>query len=108
MLLDLCFDQSQGEGGPNQGNVLAKPKQVGNRSDVVFVTVGEHDGHHVIEAISDRLEIRQDQVNAGLGFLGEKDTTVDDEQLAIDIEDGHVATDFPNPAKRDYAESAGK
>ena len=108
VLLELCLNQSQGEGCPNEGDVLAKPQQVGNRPDVVLVTVGQHDGDHVIKAISDWLKVRQDQVNAGLSFLGEKDPAVHDEQLAIDVEDGHVATDFTNPAERDDAESSGK
>ena len=108
MFLELRLNQSQGQGGPNQGNVITKPQQVGHRANVVLVTVRQHDGHHVVESIPDRLKVGQDQVNAGLGLLRKEHPAVDDQQLAINLKHGHVATDFTNSPERNNAQSSGK
>ena len=101
MFLQLRLDQGQGQLGTHQGDVGAQAQQVRDGADVVLVAVGQDDGHDVIQPVLDVGEIRQDQVNAGLGFLGEEDAAVDDQQLAVDLEDGHVAADLPQAAERD-------
>ena len=83
VFLQFCFHQSQGEGGANQGNIVSKSEQIGNSSNVIFMPVGEHDRHNVIQAITDRLKIGQDQIDTGLGFLREQDATVNDEQFFV-------------------------
>ena len=51
-------------------------------------------------------EVGQDQVDTGLVLLGEEHAGVDDEDLALELEHGHVATDLAEPAERDDAERA--
>ena len=85
---------------PDQGDVGAQAQQVRDGADVVLVAVGQDDGDDVVEPVLDVGEIGQDQVDAGLGLLGEEDAAVDDEQLAVDFEDGHVAADLPEAAER--------
>ncbi|CAH0327151.1 hypothetical protein SRABI128_05815 [Microbacterium sp. Bi128] len=67
---------------------------------MVFVTVGQDHSDDVLETVLDVGEVRQDEVDAGLGLLGEEDAAVNDEELAIDLENGHVSTDFPDSAER--------
>ncbi len=55
----------------------------------------------VVEAVQDRREVRQDQVDAGLVHVGEQHAAVDDQQLAVVLEDGHVAADLAEAAQRD-------
>ena len=55
----------------------------------------------------DRLEVGQDQVDAGLVLLGEQHAAVDDEELAVELEDGHVAADLAEAAERGDAQRSG-
>ena len=106
VFLQLGLDQGQGELGADQGNVGAQAQQVRHGTDVVLVAVGQDDGHDVVEPVLDVGEIGQDQIDAGLGLLREEDAAVDDEQLAVDFEDGHVAADLPQAAERDDPQGA--
>ena len=60
----------------------------------------------VVEAVPDVVEVRQDQVDAGLEVLGEQHAAVDDQQPAGVLEDGHVAADLAEAAERDDAQPA--
>ena len=79
----------------------------GHGADVVLVAVREHDADDVVEPVLDRLEVGQDQVDAGLVLLGEQHAAVDDEELAAVLEDGHVAADLAEAAERGDAEGSG-
>ena len=68
---------------------------------MVLVPVGEDDGLDVVEPVPDRVEVREDQVDAGLVSLGEQHAAVDDQQPAAVLEHGHVAADLAQPAERD-------
>ena len=48
----------------------------------------------VVDAVFDIAEIREDEIDARLVLLGEEHTAVNDEQLAIQLENGHVAADL--------------
>ena len=69
---------------PIRGMSLLELEQVRHRADVVLVAVREHDADDVVEPVLDRLEVGQDQVDAGLVLLGEEHAAVDDEELAVD------------------------
>ena len=79
---------------PISGMSARSLQQVRDGADVVLVAVREHDADDVVEAVADRAEVGQDQVDAGLVLLGEEHAAVDDEDLAVDLEHGHVATDL--------------
>jgi hypothetical protein len=67
----LRCDECQREVGSVDRNVASQLEQVGHGTDVVLVPVGEDEADDVVHAILDPGEIRQDEVNAGLCFLGE-------------------------------------
>ena len=73
---------------------------------MVLVAVGEHDALDVVEAVPMELEVRQDQVDAGLLLLREEHPAVDDQQPAAVLEDRHVAADLAEAAERDDAQAA--
>ena len=73
---------------------------------MVFVTVRQDESDDVVEARLDRLEVGQDQVDTRLVLFGEEHTAVDDEELALVLEDGHVATDLAEAAEREDAQGA--
>src|SRR5690606_37322635 len=99
MLFELRFDQRQRETGSDQGDVALQTQQVRHSTDVILVAVREHDADDVVETILDRLEVGEDQVDARLMVLGEEHAAVDDEDLAVVFERGHVATDLIEPAE---------
>ena len=99
MLPQLAFKQRQGEAGSVDGNVLAKSKEVRKGADVILMPVREHDCLDVVEPIGDGTEIRKDEVDSGLGILGKEHSAVQDQQAAVKLEDGHVATDLAEPAQ---------
>ena len=101
VLLQLRLDEGQRQPRADQRDVGAQAQQVRDGADVVLVAVGEDDGLDVVEPVLDVGEVGQDQVDAGLVVLGEEDAAVDDEQPAVDLEDGHVAADVPQAAERD-------
>ncbi len=71
VFLKLGFHQGKGQLGSDQGgNVSFKAQEVGHSANVVLVAVGQHDANDVLQAVLNVGEIRQDQVNAGLGLLG--------------------------------------
>ena len=68
--------------------------------------MGEHDGLDVVEAIGDVVKVGQDEVDAGLVLFREQHSAVDDQQLAVELEDGHVATDLAEPTKCHYTQGS--
>jgi len=106
VLFELRLNERERERRTDQGDVLAQAQEIGNSTDVVFVAVREHNSENVIEAITDRAEIGQDQVDTWLVLLGEQHATVDDQELAVDFERRHVSADFAETADRRYTEGA--
>ena len=106
VLAQLAAEQGQGQLGPDQRDVLSLAEQERHRADVVLVTVGQHQGVDVVEAVPDGREVRQDQVDPGMVLLGEEHPAVHDEQPTVVLEDGHVAADLAEAAERDHPEAA--
>jgi ribosomal protein S18 acetylase RimI-like enzyme len=69
--------------------------------------VGEHKSDDIPEPFADRVEARQDQVDARMIVFGEQDSAVDEQQLAVELDDGHIATNIPQTAQRDDAHCVG-
>jgi hypothetical protein len=106
VLLELGVEEGERELRADDRDVAALAQQVRHAADVVLVPVGEHDADDVLQTVTDRAEVGQDQVDAGLVLLGEEDAAVDDEKLAAVLEDGHVATDLSEAPEGDDAQGA--
>ena len=101
VLAQLGAQQGQGQLGADERDVAALAQEVRRGADVVLVAVGQHQGLDLVEAVPDRVEVGEDQVDAGVVVLGEQDAAVDDQQPVVVLEDGHVATDLAEAAERD-------
>ena len=99
----LFREQRQGQLGPDQRDVSSLAEQVWHGADVVFMTVGEHQADHIVEPLADGIEARQDQVDAGMIILGEQHSAVNQQQLAVEFDDCHVAPDISQTAQGDDA-----
>jgi predicted dinucleotide-binding enzyme len=103
VFLELRLDERERERRADEGNVGLALEQVGHAADVVFVAVREENADDVVEAVEDDLDVGQDQVDARLRRLGEEHADVDDEDLAVELERGHVAADLAESAVRNDA-----
>ena len=108
VLAQLGAQQREGELGADERDVAALAQEVRRGADVVLVAVGQDQRLDVVEAVPDRVEVGEDQVDAGVVVLGEEDSAVDDQQAAVVLEDGHVATDLAQAAERDDPEASGR
>ena len=106
VLPQLGVEQRQGELGADQRDVAALAEEVRRRADVVLVPVGEHQRLDLVQAVPDRLEVREDQVDTRVVVLGEEHPAVDDQQPAVVLEDGHVPADLTETAERDDPQAA--
>src|SRR2546423_10331921 len=100
MLLELPLEQSEGQLGPEDGRIDVL-EQVGDPTDVVLVGVGEHEAHHLLGALAHVREVREDQVDPEHLLRGEHEARVDDEDLAVVLEEGHVPADLAHAAQPD-------
>ena len=94
VLLELGLHEGESQLGADQWDVIAQTQQIGNTTDVVLMTVREDQGDDIVEAVLNVAEVGQNEVDPRLVLFWEQDTAVDDEQLAVDLEDGHVAADL--------------
>jgi hypothetical protein len=62
------------------------------------MTVREHDADDVVESIAQVSEVWKDDVDAWLVFLWKENSDVNNQNLAVDFEAGHVSTDFADSA----------
>ena len=73
---------------------------------MILVPVGQNNSDDVVEPVTKIAEIGQNHVDARLVLFGEQHSAVNNEQLAVDLKDGHVATNLADAAERDYAQNA--
>ena len=75
---------------------------------MVFVPVREHDGAHPVGAVLEVAEVRQHEVDAEMLVAREGEACVDDDDVLVQLEDGHVLADLAEPAEWNDAESRHK
>ena len=99
VLLELGLEQGEGQLRADERDVGLALEQERHRTDVVLVAVGEDDRLDLVEPAVEVLEVGEDQVDPGVVVLREEHAAVDDQQAALGLEDGHVATDLPRPPR---------
>ena len=104
----LALDQSQGQLAAIDGDVLAHAQQIGHAPDVVLMAMGEHQPDDIAEATLQVVEAGQDQVNTGLVVLREQHPAIDQQDLAIDLETGHVAPDITQSSEGNDAQGVSR
>ena len=89
-------DERERQLGPIDRQAAAEvAQQVGQRTDVVEVAMGEEDRFHVIPALQQPTPVGQDEIHTEVLGVREEHTDVDDGDPAIDLDGRHVATDLP-------------
>jgi len=62
--------------------------------------VGEHNAIDLVELILQIVEVGQDQIHARLDHFWKKHATVNNEDTAVNLEDGHIAAYLFDAAER--------
>jgi hypothetical protein len=106
MFLQLPFQKGERELGRVDGE-LELAEQIGQRSHVVLVAVGEDDGLQAVRALPQVLEVGKDEIDARHLHLGEGQPRVDHQDAALDLQSGHVASDLSEAAQEHQARITG-
>ena len=75
-------------------------KEIGEGSDVILVGVGEEDAAEAVFVFDQVGEIGDDDVDAVLGFVGERYAAVDEDEVVSLFNDGAIFADFSSPTQR--------
>ncbi len=99
VLLDLVFDQGQGEGGAQHRTV--DPRQhVRHAADVILVAVGQDQRRHPAAALVEVVEGRDDEVHPRQIGLGEHRAGVDEDGGLPTRHGQHVQPELAEPTER--------
>ena len=104
VLLELAAEQLERERRAVDRDAASEvAEQVRERPDVILVAVGQHDRDDVGRVIADELHVGQHEVDARHVRRGERQAHVEDQELAVELEGGHVPADLADPSKQDEA-----
>ena len=89
------------------GNILAQFQQVGHRSDVILMSVGQHHAHHVVHPVLNIGEIRQNQVHPGLNLFGKQHPAIHNQDFAFGFQTVMLRPTSPRPPKGTTRKTSG-
>ena len=98
-LLDPPPGHLQGKLGAIDGD-LYLPEEVGERSYVILMGVGDHHAPDVLTTVRQPAPVGEDEVNTEHVLLGEHQTAVDQGDLATDFDGGAVAPDLAETTEK--------
>ena len=75
--------------------------EIGDRADMVLMPVGQHDPEQILVPLFDEGEIGQDQVDAGIGRIGEGHAEIDHHPFAVAAVEIDVHADLARAAERE-------
>jgi len=99
VLLELGPDQRQRERRPDDRHVGELAQQVGDPADVVLVPVGDEQRAELVAAVAHVGEVVDDDVDPEHLLVGEHQAAIDDDQIVVRFDHGHVAADLAAAAQ---------
>ena len=99
LILELKLDKLYGHCAAENVR-LEFPQEIGERADVVFVSVCDENASELFLVASDVSEVRDDAVYAGHVLFGEAHAAVNDYHVATIFYRGHVLADLADTAQR--------
>ena len=102
MLVELRLHERERQRGRDDRFDVDLAQEVRQASDVILVAVREHDRPHV-PSLEVR-DVRQKEVDAEVLVARERKPGVDDDDLVVELVDGHVLPDLAESAERDDPE----
>ena len=108
-LAQLCLDEAERQRRAvdrDRRPRLQLRQDVGQPADVVLVAVGDDDRPQVAQPLLDVADVGDDQVDSALLLLRELAAAVEQDQVALVLDGGHVLADLADPAERDHPQPA--
>ena len=105
VLVQAGLGEAEGQACPPHLRDSDFPEQVRQRADVVLVRVREQHGSYAVTAVGEIRHVREDQVDAEVLVPREGEPGVDDDDLAVELVDGHVLADLADAAERNDPQS---
>jgi len=96
-LFQLAADQPGGKWRREQGNIQVGG-EIGNRADMILVTMGQHDTEQVLPVFLDKFEIGQHQIDTRVAGIGKGHAEIDHHPFAVATVKVDVHADFARPA----------
>ena len=70
-------------------------------ADMILMAVRQHNGLDLVTVLDEIADIRDDEIDAEHVFIREHQSRIDDENLIIHADDGHILADLPQASKGD-------
>ena len=102
-LFQLVRKEPACEGAGVDGHPRELREDVRERADVVLVPVGDEDRLHGTASCAEVADVRNDDVDAKGGLVGEGETTVNEDDGVLVLVEVEVLPDLPHAAERDQA-----
>ena len=99
---ELSLDKAQGELAREDGHLVVEVLQkIRQGARMVLVAVRDHDTAELLLVLKHVGIVRQHEVNAGLGVIGEHKAGVNEHHIGPALDHGHVLADAIEAAERD-------
>jgi hypothetical protein len=98
-VLELAAQHRGGEPGAVDGTAQSFP-EVGQRAEMILVSMGQHQAGQALAALGDEARIRQHDLNPWQGLVGKAEPEVDHQPLAVQLIQIEVESDFAGAAER--------
>ena len=103
MLFKLPFDEADGQPGSIDRNINGA-QQVGQRSDMVLVPMGDKNAPNMLCCALGVGKIRDDQIDTQEIFIGKSQTAIHNNAVLVAFVKGHVFADLAQSPQRNDAQ----
>ena len=100
LLLELAGDQAGGEGRRVERNAEIGG-EIGDGADMVLMAVGQDDAEQIVAILLDEGQVGEDQLDPGIGRVGEGHAEIDHDPLAVAAVEIDVHADLARAAERE-------
>ncbi len=99
LLLQLAADEPGGErrGIQRHTQILG---QIGQRADMILMSMGEHDAEQIVDPVLDEAQVRQDDIDPRIGRIGKGDAAIDHDPFALAAIEIDVHANLARATKR--------
>ena len=104
-LVEFHRDQADREFGRPNGDRQQIGQEIGNRSDVILVAMGDEDPADAVLVLFEIRDIREYEIDARLIFLGEGQPAIDDDDVVAVLEKEDVLADLGHTTEKDQPDS---
>ena len=109
ILAQLVFGKPQGQRRPvnrHFANALELRHDVWQCANVIFMPMGNDDATKFADAVLDVADVGNDEVDTPLPLLGKFPAGIDDDEVAVMLDDHHTLANFGHPTKRYHPQPA--